>query len=82
MKKIKTVDGQNVFDIAVQEYGNVEAAFEVLRLNPHIVSSDTDYNYELSKSIKPGVELSIDTDSDLYRPKIKRELENKNIISD
>ncbi|MDE6493018.1 MAG: hypothetical protein K2O66_01110 [Bacteroidales bacterium] len=36
MKTVKVQPNQNVFDLAVQHYGNVEAVDEILRLNPDL----------------------------------------------
>ena len=66
MRQIITVENQTVFDIAVQEYGNMEAAFQILTDNPHLVGLNqlpagytlpTDIDFDISYPIQPGTLL-------------------------
>lgn len=68
MRQISTVENQTVFDIAVQEYGNMEAAFQILTDNPHLAglnqlpagySLPVDIDFDISYPIQPGTIVHI-----------------------
>ena len=89
MKKIKIRPGQTVMDIAIQEYGNIEAIFEILDLNTHILNDYPEHEaiadrseFDLGYSIKTGQELTVNPQSDLFKKSIIEELNNKIIISE
>lgn len=91
MKTAIVADNQNIYDIALQYYGNVEAAFEIRRNNPALrndpntlnaigVDSVTDLGFYLDVAVAPGSSILIDTDSKLYNTKVVKEL-NKSITT-
>ena len=57
MAKIKVLENQNVFDIAIQEYGQIESVFQVLQDNPDNKSKAV----SLSDKLLPGTILKINT---------------------
>lgn len=59
MKQISTVKNQTVFDLAVQAYGNMEAAFQILVDNPHLVGAN---------DLPIGYNLPVDIDFDISYP--------------
>lgn len=83
MKQITTVKSQTVFDLAVQEYGNMEAVFEIINNNPELIgmndypdghSVDETIDFDMSFPIKPGVKILIDETSALYNTVIIKQL--------
>lgn len=89
MKTIKVVGGQTVMDIAVQEYGNLEAVFEILENNQHMLNDYPDdefiadrSEFDVGYSIKKGTELLIDNESPLVNKRVLAELKGKLIISE
>jgi len=91
MRTIKTVKGQTLMDLAIQEYGNLEAAFQILEDNPRLAGLN-DYpvgqlvddfcDFDFSHPIKPGVEVFINEDSDLVNQGVLKKLSGKTIISE
>lgn len=88
MKTVKVQPNQNVFDLAVQHYGNVEAVDEILRLNPELVNDQTalrelgidtvkDSTFRLDAAVKPGFALQIDETSKLIDQKIIKKITNE-----
>ncbi len=67
MRQIVTVKNQTIFDLAVQEYGNVELAFQILEDNDltglndfpsgHTISAGCDF--DIAYPIKEGVAINI-----------------------
>jgi hypothetical protein len=67
MRQITTVKNQTIFDLAVQEYGNVELAFQILEDNDltglndfpsgHNISAGCDF--DIAYPIKEGVTINI-----------------------
>lgn len=90
MRTIKTVKGQTITDIALQEYGNIEAVKELLDNNPQL-SGMNDYepgsiiddfcDFDLTIPIIAGVKIYINDDSDFMNRKVLKELNRKSIIS-
>ncbi len=52
MKKVITQEGQNIYDIAIQEYQDAEFAFKIMADNPSIIT-------DISQYIAPGTKLII-----------------------
>jgi hypothetical protein len=67
MRQITTVSNQTVFDIAVQEYGNVELAFQIIQDNDlaglnelpagHELANGCDF--DVSYPLKAGLTINI-----------------------
>lgn len=83
MRPIETIKGQTLTDIAIQEYGNYEAVFEIIENNPQLAGSndfpdsylvDEIYDIDIAHAIKPGVKIFINDDSPLMRNDVKKEL--------
>ena len=79
MKTVITIDGQTIYDLAVQHYGNMEAIAEILELNPDIRNDAKGVNADLSEfwldlPIAAGTVLTIDDSSYLQRKNITREI--------
>lgn len=83
MRAITTKKGQTIFDIALQEYGNAEAAFQILADNPrlaglndfpvgYVVQQESDF--DVSHAIKPGVEILIQDYIEIENTLIANEL--------
>jgi hypothetical protein len=67
MRRILSVKNQTVFDIAVQEYGNVEAAFQILADNPHLAGmNDLPSGYELPEGIDFDIAYPIREGQTIY----------------
>ncbi len=90
MRIIKTVKGQTIGDIAIQEYGNIEAIIELLDNNTHLAGMN-DYtssdlvdafcDFDVSIPIRENVRLYINDSSHLMNRKVLKELNGKTIIS-
>jgi nucleoid-associated protein YgaU len=90
MKEINTTKGQTLTDIALQEYGNAEALFEIVENNPALLNdfgddeqtvedvTQLDLAYPLHKNQK----IIIDTESDLVNRAKLSELKGQIIISE
>lgn len=79
MRQILTAKNQTVYDIAVQEYGNVEAVFQIINDNPTLTNETgvilgAGVDFDLAGYIKEGTTINILETSDFERPAIKREL--------
>ena len=70
-KKVQIYDGQNIFDVAVQEYGNVEAVFDLLFDNYAVLQ-------DLNKPLSSEMEL-ITYPDDVYNKGIVSLYESKDI---
>jgi len=75
MRQIKIQANQTIFDIAVQEHGNVEGTFEILKDNE---MSDI----ELTNPLQVGRLLDIREDSLYRKSKVLEELEGKIIYNE
>ena len=53
--KVEILDGQTIFDIAKQEYGNVECVWQLVDDNPAVITS-------LNVALVPGSKLNIQAD--------------------
>lgn len=88
MRQILTKKGQTVFDIAVQEYGNVEAVFLVLSDNdlrgknelPSGYNMPWEADFDISYPIREGVTLNIQDYIDIENTIIANSLDS--VISD
>lgn len=90
MRTIRTLKEQTISDIAIQEYGNIEAVMELIDNNPHLVgmndysSSDIIDNFcdfDVSIPIRENVRLYINDSSHLMNRKVLKELNGKKIHS-
>lgn len=91
MRTIKTVKGQTLMDIAIQEHGNFQAVFELLKDNPHL-SGLNDYpagqmvddfcDFDFAHPIKAGVVINIREESEFSNPGVLRQLNNQKIVSE
>ena len=86
MKTVKVQPNQNVFDLAVQHYGTVEAVDEILRLNPDLKNEASaldalDINtagnevvFQLDAAVKAGFPLKIDETSKNIKKNILKKI--------
>ncbi len=51
-KKEAVIEGQNIYDVAIQEYGGIEGVFQIIRDNPELTLDD---------DLQPGTKIKIDT---------------------
>ena len=90
MKTIKTVANQTLLDVAVKYYGTAEAAGQLLALNPGLVNDPealvslgidylADNGCYLDVALAPGQTVTVDTDSDMCRQTVVKELNDKEI---
>jgi hypothetical protein len=85
MKQITVIENQTVFDIAIQEFGNVEAVFLVLEDNPDIKNEETvtlydGIDFDIAHYIKAGSVLNISENTTYNMDVITKQFEQK-IIS-
>lgn len=90
MRTIRTIKGQTISDIALQEYGNAEAVMELLGNNPQLAGMN-DYppaslvddfcDFDVAMPIIAGVKIYVNDHSDLMNRKVLKELNGKQIIS-
>lgn len=78
MIQIKVLDGQTIYDIAKQYYGNIEAVSEILELNPDIRNNDI-YLYAIDRPLLAGLKINIDEKSKKRDANTLRNI-HKNII--
>ncbi len=93
MKTIKVEQNQTIYDIALEQYGNVEAAGEIMVNNPALrndpaalaalgVDATGDDGFWVDVSLSPGTAILInDTDSPLMRPAILKDLAGEEITT-
>lgn len=84
MRTITVIKEQTLWDLAVQEYGNAEAAFQILADNDlaglndlpagHELAEDCDF--DIAYPIKPGVKLVIQDRIEGDNQTIAHQLEN------
>lgn len=87
MKTVKAQPNQNVFDVAVQHYGNVEAVDEILLLNPDLendpvalrelripIENKGKTPFYIDVAIKSGSIIRIDEQSALMNTHILRKI--------
>jgi len=84
MRQITTINEQNIFDIAVQEYGNVEAVFIILQDNPQLAgqnefpagySIQEGVEFDISYPIKPGTIINIQEGLEIEKISVKRQID-------
>lgn len=73
MKTVKVEKNQTIYDIAVQEFGNVEAVFEILQDNSLL-------EIDITESLLVN-SLLIREDSIYQNQKVLNELEDKTILN-
>jgi|WetSurMetagenome_2_1015567.scaffolds.fasta_scaffold01806_17 hypothetical protein len=83
MRQITTVKNQTIFDLAVQEYGNIELAFQILEDNDlsglndfpsgHTLTEGCDF--DLAYPIKEGVIIEIQDTIDGENKNVANQLE-------
>lgn len=85
MRQIITTKKQNIFDLAIQEYGNVAAAFQILADNPELSGLNAlpdgyvlpdGYTFDLSYPLKEGLTVNISEDTDLVKLSTKNKITN------
>ena len=85
MKTITSKPNQTVYDIALEQYGNVEAVGEIVDNNPHLVNDPAvlvalginmieDDGFYIDAALLAASGVRIDTDSPHRRPNVIREL--------
>jgi hypothetical protein len=89
MKTIKAKAGQNIYDIALENYGTAEAAGEIMMLNEELKNDpraltalgynalDMGTDFYLDVALKPGSQVVIDPDNYPVNPNTMRSLENE-----
>ena len=65
MRRVKVIENQNIMDVAVQEYGNRLAVFQILTDNPNILNADGSDIFSLEKDLLIGQSVNIQTTGDL-----------------
>lgn len=84
MRQILTVKGQTIFDLAVQEYGNMEAAFQILTDNPHLSGLNdfpvgyvktADMEFDVAYPIRDGITINLQDTLDIESTVVKKELD-------
>jgi len=86
MGTVTTENNQTLFDLAVQYYGTVEAAGEILSLNPDIRNDPKGNNVDISDfyfdlPIVAGSRLIIDEKSPLMKKNTVKELQKEQITT-
>ncbi len=93
MKTIKVKQNQTVYDIALEQYGNVEAIGEIMVNNPDLrndpaaltalgINAIEDDGFYIDVSLLPGSAVQINnTDSPLMRPAVLKELVGEEITT-
>lgn len=92
MNRVTVRANQTIFDIALEQYGTIEAVAEILSLNPNIGNApqskkdvgidyiaDTDFYHDLALS--QTATIIINPDSELRRQSIRRELQGIEITT-
>lgn len=83
MRQILSVKGQTIFDIAVQEYGNAEAAFQVLADNPQLAGLNefpagyvlpAEADFDISHAIRQGTPINLQDFLEIENTLIANEL--------
>ncbi len=86
MKTVKAKQNQTIYDVALEQYGNVEAVGEIMVNNPDLrndpaalaalgINALADTGFYIDASLSPGAAILInDTDSPLMRPAVLKEL--------
>lgn len=90
MKEIKTVPGQTLTDIAIQEYGNAGAVFEIIDNNPALLNDFGDDEplieditlLDVAYPLRKDQTVLIDTGSELINKTKLKELDGRIIISE
>lgn len=76
MKTINTAENQTIVDIAIQEYGNRLAIFDIIEDNPTIFNESGSV-FSITNTLGTGQELSIKTEGDRVKQKVTRNIPNK-----
>ena len=90
MKEIKTVPGQTLTDVAIQEYGNAGAVFEIIENNPALLNDfgeDESFIEDITQldvayPLRKDQTVLIDTGSELVNKTKLKELDGRIIISE
>lgn len=83
MRQISTVKGQTIFDLAVQEYGNMEAAFQILEDNnlkglndfPSGYVRTADMDFDVAYPIRDGITINLQDSLEIENTVVKNELD-------
>jgi hypothetical protein len=91
MKTVTTLKNQTIFDLAVQEYGNVAAWEEIISLNPDLrndysTALDAGITYypdefDVAFPLLEAQEVTVDDESGLINRNYLRELGSRQVIS-
>jgi hypothetical protein len=84
MRQIITISDQTIFDLALQAYGNMESAFQILEDNPQLAGMNDfpdgyvmgeEADFDISYPIKAGLTLNIQDYIEIENNTIAKQLE-------
>lgn len=86
MKTVIVKSNQTIFDIAVENYGTVEAVGEIIRNNPGLTNEDsakiaagidpiTDKSFYIDLPVRTKTTILVDTDSRMIDNTVIKEIE-------
>ena len=88
MRQVTVKQGQNIFDISLQEFGTIEGVFDIIRDNPNLTNSfpegyleDSFFSLEMAHNITAGTILNITEDRPVKKY-ITEILKQTSVISD
>jgi FMN phosphatase YigB (HAD superfamily) len=92
MKTVKAKPNQTIYDVALEQYGNDEAAGEIMTNNPGLrndpaalaalgINAIEDDGFYMDAALLVGTAIRIDTDSPLVRPLVLKELAGEEITT-
>jgi phage tail protein X len=92
MKTVKAKQNQTIYDVALEQYGNVEAVAEIMTNNPGLrndpaalaalgINAIEDDGFYMDASLLVGYAIQIYTDSPLMRPLVLKELVGEEITT-
>ena len=92
MKTINVKRSQTIYDLALEQYGNVEAIAEIMANNPGLrndpaalaslgINTIEDDGFYIGVSLLPGIAVSIDTDSPHMRPATLKDLAGEELTT-
>ncbi len=93
MKTVKAKPNQTIYDVALEQYGNVEAVGEIMVNNPDLrndpaalaalgINAIADTGFYIDVALLPGAAIAINnTDSPLIRPSVLKELAGEEITT-
>ncbi len=93
MKTIKSKENQTIYDVALEQYGNVEAVCEIMTNNSDLrndpaalarlgINAIEDDGFYIDVALLPGSAIQInDTDSPLMRPAVLKDISGEEITT-